>query len=216
MFFHGSFRFSALLTAIVLATGPTFAQTDSLQSKRDSVVAGLSAIFRRHYVDAHASAVNNELVVSVVGASRRSQRDFFVSEYFPLKTQEGLCAIGFDKMLVTSGSLFGDQEEYSIQCKGNSATAVHASQAAMSKRKAFAADLKGNLSASPKIADVDARDTTLEITGKNGLDTKTLNSTFTSVMGNEFTSSACLLGFTGIRYKKMETDPGIYSRLHCR
>lgn len=216
LFWKLSLRHSALITAIVLTTGPSFSQNgDNSPSKRDSVAAGLTAIFRRHYVDAHASAINNELVISISGADRRSQRDGFVSEFFPRSTQEGLCAIGFNKMLVTSGSFFGDQEEYSIRCKGDGA-AVPASQAAISKRNAFAAHLKRNLSASPRIADVDARNATLEIVGKNGLDAKTMSSTFTSVMGTDFVSSACQLGFLGIRFKRTAADPGIYSTLACK
>ncbi len=81
MFLNASGRFSALFIGLVLTTDPSHAQTDNLQSKRDAVATGLSAIFRRHYgrykvaaenisVFMHTSTFNNDPFYSN-GASAR-------------------------------------------------------------------------------------------------------------------------------------------------
>ncbi len=102
-----------------------------------------------------------------------------------------------------------------MRCKADSSKTTSSAESKSYMRKAFVSSIRGPLLASPKISSIEVNGRDLEIVGKNGLDTKTVSSTFLSAMGEEFKSNACILGFVGMRVRKDVSDKGIYSSLNC-
>jgi hypothetical protein len=189
------------------------ALTEARKTAREHYIENTQRMFTRGGSHTSIFEVNDELVIVSDSLKEKSDRDWFMRQSFDRPSRNGLCALGFKDVKLSSGVVFGDDGIYGLGCPETSDERA----AKLQKRAEFANGLQSDF----KSGDPDIQDTVVAQTNDELVFTAPWMKGMTPAMIRASWAkrgqpeNACSLGFKGERYKTSSNDRGTFIPYNC-